>query len=94
MSGAKDEFAMMRGSADNNANQLSVTHWRSLRYFGYYRVCLAGLLFVSSLFNSPALAIISAERGVPHLAVTGLYFLTRCFRSLRSILSAVVSTCS
>lgn len=67
---------MMRGAADNNANQLSVTHWRSLRYFGYYRVCLAGLLFASSLFNSPALAIISAERGVPHLAVTGLYFLT------------------
>lgn len=51
----------------------SVTHWKSLRYFSVYRVCLAGMLFASSTFNPSYLSIISTDHGFSHLAATGLY---------------------
>ncbi|WP_425438692.1 two-component system sensor histidine kinase NtrB [Propionivibrio dicarboxylicus] len=45
---------MMAITPDASAARLSAAHWTSLRYFNYYRACLATLLVVSSLFNPHA----------------------------------------
>ena len=69
----------MLKTPENTVVPFSVTHWKSLRYFGFYRVCLAGMLFASSVFNSPSLSIISADHGFPHLAATGFYLAAALF---------------
>ncbi|WP_319241172.1 HAMP domain-containing sensor histidine kinase [uncultured Propionivibrio sp.] len=44
---------MMAIGPEEPGARLSAAHWTSLRYFNYYRACLASLLVVSSLFNPP-----------------------------------------
>ncbi len=51
----------------------SEAHWTSLRYFCFYRVFIAGLLFASSFFQSSSFLILGPERGFFHLAVTSFY---------------------
>ena len=46
---------MIAPAVHGAADQLSEVHWKSLRYFAYYRVCLASLLLGSLLFNSQVL---------------------------------------
>ena len=58
-----------------NGRPLSETHWKLLRYFNLYRFCIAGLLFVSSLVQSPSFSILSPERGFFHITVSSLYLL-------------------
>ena len=53
----------------------SETRWTSLRYFNLYRLCIAGLLFASSVLHSSPFSILSPGRGSFHLAVTSLYLL-------------------
>ena len=60
---------------DSHSEAFSEAHWKSLRYFNYYRVCLAGMLFVSSLLNSSTFSILGVERGGFHLTVTSFYVL-------------------
>ena len=65
----------MVNSIEPQASQFSETHWQSLRYFNFYRFCIAGMLFASSLFHPSSLSILSPDQGVFHLAVTSLYLL-------------------
>ena len=57
----------------SSASQIADAHWKSLRYFNAYRLCIAVLLFVSSLIHPSPFSLIAPERGSYHLAVTGLY---------------------
>lgn len=57
----------------SGTNQVADSHWKSLRYFNGYRVCIAVLLFVSSLIYPSSFSLIAPERGSPHLLVTSLY---------------------
>lgn len=50
-------------------------HWKSLRFFNIYRICLAGLLFVSSVFHSTSFSILAPGRSVFHATLTGFYVL-------------------
>lgn len=49
--------------ADNSP--VSATHWKTLRYFSIYRLCIAGLLLLPSFYPAPALSLIG-QRGVPY----------------------------
>ena len=50
-------------SADNSS--VSATHWKTLRYFSIYRLCIAGLLLLPSFYFAPAMSLIG-QRGVPY----------------------------
>ena len=56
-------------------SQPSETFWKSLHYFNTYRLCIAGLLFVSSAFHPFSLSLLSPERGTFHLWVCSAYLL-------------------
>lgn len=62
---------MTANGPDVSGARLSAAHWTSLRYFNYYRACLAALLVVSALFNPHAAA--SFGVGNFNLVVTGFY---------------------
>lgn len=62
-------------SANSAPGLFSAGHWKSLRYFNYYRLCLAGLLFVSALLNLPSFSLGAMDRGNFLLTVTGVYLL-------------------
>ena len=51
---------------DASAEQFSEMHWKSLRYFNYYRFCLALILLASSLFGSPGFSILGTGIGTFH----------------------------
>jgi two-component system sensor histidine kinase PilS (NtrC family) len=53
----------------------SETHWKSLQYFNTYRLCIAALLWVSSLVAPSPFSILSPDGGVFHITVTSLYLL-------------------
>ena len=55
--------------------QPSDSFWKSLYYFNIYRLCIAGLLFVSSAFHPFSLSLLSPERGAFHLWVSAIYLL-------------------
>ncbi len=57
------------------AGQFSETHWRTLRYFNIYRLCIAALLFTSSVFAPSSFSILSPDHGLFHVAVTSAYLL-------------------
>ena len=52
---------------------LSEAHWTSLRFFCFYRVFVAGLLFASSFFHSSSFLILGPERSSFHFVVTSFY---------------------
>lgn len=60
-------------ASNAGATQISPTHWRTLLYFGVYRLCVALLLFASPLIQSPSQ--LSFERPAYQPAITGLYVL-------------------
>ena len=53
----------------------SEAHWTSLRYFNIYRLCISGLLFASSFFQSPSFLILGANQGFFRLSITSFYLL-------------------
>ncbi len=53
-------------------DRFSETHWKSLRYFNFYRVCLAGMIFISALINPSALSVVNILQG---RVTTGIYLL-------------------
>ncbi len=55
--------------------QQSDALWKSLRYFNSYRVCIAGLLFLSVLLQPSSFSLLSSENRHLHLAVTSVYLL-------------------
>ena len=57
-----------------NAPQVSSTHWKTLRYFSIYRLCIAALLTLSSFYQAPALSVIGQERIPYQTAIVGFYF--------------------
>ena len=56
--------------------QFSEMHWKTLRYFSIYRLCIAILLFVSSLSESPFFSLISQNKSPYQPAITSFYLLT------------------
>jgi len=59
----------------SGGSQVADSHWKSLRYFNGYRLCIAVLLFVSSLIHPSPFSLIAPERGSNHLLVTSFYLL-------------------
>jgi two-component system sensor histidine kinase PilS (NtrC family) len=59
----------------NIPQAISATHWKTLRYFAIYRLCLAAALTTLLYFQVPPLSFIGR---ITHqlAATTGLYFLT------------------
>ena len=61
----------------------SELHWKTLRYFNFYRFCISCVLFASSLSaSSPAvssLSILTPEHSLFHLGVTSVYLLATTF---------------
>lgn len=55
--------------------QLSSTHWKTLRYFSTYRLCIAAVLAAPLLLQSPTLSLLSQERIPYQGAIIGFYFL-------------------
>jgi two-component system sensor histidine kinase PilS (NtrC family) len=60
---------------DTIVPRISPTHWKTLRYFSAYRVCVAALLAISSFYQIPALSLIGQERIVYQPAIAIFYFL-------------------
>ena len=56
--------------------QFSETHWKTLRYFSLYRLCIACLLFFSALAQPTPVSLLSQENNPYRLAITGFYLLT------------------
>ncbi len=50
-------------------------HWKSLRYFSIYRLCIAVLLFASSLPSSPVFTLLSPDKNPFQTEITGVYAL-------------------
>ena len=67
----------MAGEA--HVREFSEMHWKTLRYFNFYRFCIACLLFGSSLFHPSSFSILSPSNSLFHLAVTSLYLLATTF---------------
>jgi two-component system sensor histidine kinase PilS (NtrC family) len=65
----------MLTSVDFSAGGFSETHWKSLRYFNFYRFLIAGLLFVSSLLHPSLYSVLSIDQRLGHLALTSFYLL-------------------
>lgn len=65
----------MPSERESGMSLVAEAHWKSLRYFNAYRLCIAVLLFVSSLIHPSPFALIAPEPGTLHLAVTSLYLL-------------------
>lgn len=57
----------------------SDTHWKSLRYFNAYRVCIACLLLISSLLHPSSFTMLSPDRGGQQALVSCLYLLATFF---------------
>ena len=60
---------------DPNAGSISDMHWKSLRYFNLYRLCIAGLLFGSAVIHPPGFSLLNPDHGSFHLALTSGYLL-------------------
>ena len=71
----RTEARIREALSRTSSSQMSASHWDSLRYFDYYRVCLAVLLFASSLLNWPSLSLGGSDLGRFHLLVTSFYLL-------------------
>ena len=63
----------------SRSDRVSETHWKSLRYFNFYRFCISGLLFASSLLHPSSFSIFAPDRSLFHLAATSLYLLATTF---------------
>jgi two-component system sensor histidine kinase PilS (NtrC family) len=62
----------MPEAGNANTPQISPIHWRTLRYFGTYRLCVAALLAISSFYHIPLIG----QGRIPHQsAIVGFYFL-------------------
>ena len=55
--------------------ELSETHWRSLRFFCIYRLCLAVLLFASSLGRTTSFSLLSHDKSPFQAQITATYLL-------------------
>src|ERR1035437_1947241 len=60
---------------DTNSGSISDMHWKSLRYFSLYRLCIAGLLFGSALLHPASFSILDPDRDSFHLVLTSFYLL-------------------
>lgn len=60
---------------DSSISHLTEMHWKSLRYFNYYRFFIAFLLFLSSLVRPAFFSILSQGQDALYIALTGSYFL-------------------
>ncbi|MDR3298857.1 MAG: PAS domain-containing protein [Candidatus Accumulibacter sp.] len=58
-----------------DAPPISSIHWKTLRYFSIYRLCVAALFAVSTFYWIPSLSLIGHERVPYQLAIVGFYFL-------------------
>ena len=58
---------------DPGSGSISDMHWKTLRYFNLYRMCIAGLLFVSAIISPSAFSILNPNNAVFHLALTCTY---------------------
>ena len=65
----------MNSPAAKTPMQFSDIHWKSLRYFSIYRLCIAVLLFASSLPRPSVFSLLSAEKNPFQIEITGVYVL-------------------
>ena len=65
----------MRKIGGPNASRFSDTHWKTLRYFSLYRLCIAILLVASTLFQTPPFSLLSLDRSPYQIATTSIYLL-------------------
>ena len=65
----------MRKVGGPNASRFSETHWKTLRYFSLYRLCIAILLVASTLFQTPPFSLLSLDRSPYQIATTSIYLL-------------------
>lgn len=63
----------MLTAIDPGSETISDMHWKTLRYFNLYRLCIAGLLFVSAIISPSAFSILNPSNAVFHLALTCTY---------------------
>ena len=63
----------------SRSDRVSETHWKSPRYFNFYRFCISGLLIASSLLHPSSFSIFAPDRSLFHLAATSLYLLATTF---------------
>jgi two-component system sensor histidine kinase PilS (NtrC family) len=54
--------------------RITPTHWKTLRYFSAYRLCVAALLVISSFFHIPTLSLVGGEY-VHQSVISSFYFL-------------------
>ncbi|MDR0576978.1 MAG: PAS domain-containing sensor histidine kinase [Candidatus Accumulibacter sp.] len=65
----------MPDATSANASPISPTHWKALRYFGIYRLCVAALLVPPLFFQSPFSSLIGQGRISLQSVVVCFYFL-------------------
>lgn len=65
----------MNSSGATKPMQFSDIHWKSLRYFSIYRLCIAALLFASSLPRSSFFSLLSLNKNPFQIEITGVYVL-------------------
>jgi len=58
---------------DSGSGAISAMHWKSLRYFNLYRLCIAGILFGSAVFYPSTLSIFELSHAPFHLTLSSLY---------------------
>jgi two-component system sensor histidine kinase PilS (NtrC family) len=68
---------MMTGieNTATEAGAISETHWKSLRYFNFYRLAIGLLLFASAGAHPSLFSILSPDSGRFHLIVSSVYLL-------------------
>ncbi|MDR3221378.1 MAG: PAS domain-containing sensor histidine kinase [Candidatus Accumulibacter sp.] len=55
--------------------RISPIHWKTLRYFSAYRLCVAALLVISSFYQIPVLSLIGQEHVSYQSVIAVFYFL-------------------
>ncbi len=66
----------MLSSDEGGSEGFSEAHWKSLRYFNIYRLAVASLLFFSALLYPSAFPVLTAQHGLQHLLLAGVYLLS------------------
>jgi two-component system sensor histidine kinase PilS (NtrC family) len=61
---------------DDKADEISLTHWKSLRYFLFYRFCIAWILLASLVVDAaPLSSLFSSERSAFQVLLVVFYLL-------------------
>ena len=65
----------MHKIGSSTPSRFTEIHWKTLHYFGLYRLCIAILLFASTQFQTAPFSLLSQDRSPYQTAITGIYLL-------------------